>query len=245
MNDAQNPRFRLSKSKIAAFEHCPKRLWLQIHHRHAAQFDEGTLQRFAFGHAVGEQARIAAGSGILVEAEPNIQAALDHTAQLIAIGPTQRIFEATFQYQDVLIRGDILEPDGTGSWRAIEVKASSRVSSYQLADLSTQVWVMRNAGVSISSAVIRHLSRPPQWWRPDVDAVKFSDEDVSRAIERFIQQRPAVAAAAGAAIRGPEPVRPIGMHCYKPFACEFRSHCAMAAAPEQIGDCRIPAETDK
>ncbi len=229
MNDAQNPRFRLSKSKIAAFEHCPKRLWLQIHHRDAAQFDKGTLQRFAYGHAVGEKARVAAGSGILVEAEPNIQAALDHTAQLIAAGPTHRIFEATFQYRDVLIRGDILEPDGTGRWRAIEVKASSRVSSYQLADLSTQLWVMRNAGVSISSAVIRHLSHPPQWWRTDIGAVKFNDEDVSKAIERFVEQRPAIAVAAGATIRGPEPVRPIGMHCYKPFACEFRGHCKKMA----------------
>ncbi|MBX9640097.1 MAG: hypothetical protein K2X97_10305, partial [Mycobacteriaceae bacterium] len=47
---------RLSKSKIAAFEHCPRRLWLQIHRRDLAKFDEATLVRFQCGHYVGELA---------------------------------------------------------------------------------------------------------------------------------------------------------------------------------------------
>ena len=58
---------RLSKSKLAAFEHCPKRLWLQVHRRDTAKFDDATLARFQFGHDVGKKARFLVPDGVLVE----------------------------------------------------------------------------------------------------------------------------------------------------------------------------------
>ena len=218
-------KYRLSKSKIAAFEHCPKRLWLQIHRRHVGRFDPDTLARFQFGHDVGERARFVLPDGILVDDQPDMQAAVDRTRDLIARGPLQPIFEATFQHEDVLVRVDILEPDGNGAWRAIEVKASSKVRAYQLADIATQVWVMKACGVPISQAILRHLSGPINWRRPDIAAIRFQDADVTRAIRRYIAGRDAVAAAARATIRGPEVARQIGAHCQRPFCCEFEKHC--------------------
>ena len=218
-------KYRLSKSKIAAFEHCPKRLWLQIHRRHAGRFDADALARFQFGHDVGARARFVFPTGVMVEDVPDMQAALDRTAQLLALGPIQPIFEATFQREDVLVRVDILEPDGQGGWKAIEVKASARVRAYHLADLATQVWVMRGCGLTISQAVIRHLVGPIAWKRPDTAAVRFQDADVTASIRRFVASRSAVAAAARAAIRGPEVERDIGSYCQRPFSCEFQTHC--------------------
>ena len=222
---AGSTRYRLSKSKIAAFEHCPKRLWLQIHRRHLSRFDADTLTRFQFGHIVGEHARFIIPGGVMVEDGADMQAALDQTAELIARGPIQPIFEATFQRQDVLVRVDILEPDGQGGWRAIEVKASSRVRAYQLADLATQVWVMRGCGVAISRAVIRHLVGPIAWKRPDVAAIRFQDTDVTASITGYVANRAAVAGAARASIRGSEVERDMGSHCERPFCCEFQEHC--------------------
>lgn len=164
--------------------------------------------------------------GVLVEAIPDIQAALDRTASLLATEPSRPIFEATFQREDVLVRTDILEPDGQGGWRTIEVKASTRVKPYQLADLATQVWVMQGCGVSVTGAFIRHLAAPIMWTRPDMAAVRFRDTDVTLPIRRYLENRTSVAAAARGAIRGPEIEREMGRHCQSPFSCEFQEHCA-------------------
>lgn len=220
--------YRLSKSKIAAFEHCPRRLWLQIHRRGAAQFDVDTLDLFQFGHDVGALAQFALPGGIIVAAEPDMQAALDRTAALIAAGPQQPIFEATFQFEDVLVRVDILQPDGLGGWQAIEVKASTRVKSYQLADLATQVWVMRGCGVDVSTSIIRHIARPFSWHCRNIATVRFEDTNVTLPIRRYVANRARIAAEARVAVRGPEIQRDMGSHCESPFVCEFRSHCHRA-----------------
>lgn len=224
------PRHRLSKSKIAAYEHCPRRLWLQVHRRREARFDADTLARFQFGHDVGARATFLIPNGIMVSAKPDIQAALDRTTELIKQSPARPIFEATFQHQNVLVRVDILEPHPEGGWRAIEVKASVRVKAYQLADIATQVWVMRGCGVRIPQAVIRHLAPPFSWRRPDVAAVGFADADVTRPIERYLRTRAMVARAASRAIEGVEVRRNTGSHCERPFSCEFRQYCKQCEA---------------
>lgn len=227
MNSAS--KYRLSKSKIAAFEHCPRRLWLQIHRREASRFDAQTLARFQFGHDVGRQARLAVPGGIMVDAEPDIQAALDKTAELMKRGPIQPIFEATFQHEDVLVRVDILEPDQHGGWQAIEVKASTRVKAYQLADLATQIWVMQGCGVAVSQAIIRHLIGPTARNRSDMSSLRFQDANVTVPIRRHLLRRAATVLAARKAVRGVEIHRTIGIHCQRPFACEFEAHCTLAA----------------
>lgn len=228
MSGAEDTRFRLSKSKLAAFEHCPKRLWLQIHRREVAKFDEATLARFRFGHEVGRKAQFAVEGGMLVDTGFNMPAAIARTQELMAASDRRPIFEATFQFKDVLIRADILIPDESDSWRLIEVKASSSPRSYQFRDVATQLWVVINSGIAVSTAVIRHLARPVIWANPDVAAITFRDTDVSDPVARVLQTRPQIAAAARQTIRGPEPQRPIGTHCYHPFACEFRDHCRAA-----------------
>jgi CRISPR/Cas system-associated exonuclease Cas4 (RecB family) len=222
-------RHRLSKSKIAAFEQCPRRLWLQVHRRHEARFEADTLARFRFGHDVGAHANFLVPDGIMVEAKPDIQAALARTSELIRKKPCKPIFEATFQHEGVLVRVDILEPV-LGGWRAIEVKASTRVKTYQLADIATQVWVMRGTGLDVRQAIIRHLSPPFSWVRPDIAAVRFADADVTRQISRYLRVRSTVVHQALRAIESPELRRATGQHCERPFACEFQQYCTRAEA---------------
>lgn len=72
-------RFGLSKSKITMFEQCPKRLWLSVHRPELAEQDEDAEARFATGHEVGAIACALLPSGVMVEAEPNLAAALTTT----------------------------------------------------------------------------------------------------------------------------------------------------------------------
>lgn len=248
MTSAPIRRHRLSKSKIAAFEHCSKRLWMQIHRRNEGVFDAETLARFQFGHDVGARARFSVAGGVMVEAEPDLAAAIEYTAALLISPAPKPIFEATFQHEDVLVRVDILIPLENGSWQAIEVKAATRAKSTHLADLATQIWVMRGCGVHIEKATIRHLAGPVSWHAPNIGSIRFADTDVTDHIGRFVRDRASTADLAHSVANGPQPEKPIGLHCRRPFVCEFQAACrrdmeAMTRAGRQISSAAAMQQT--
>lgn len=150
-------RIGLSKSRITAFEQCPRRLWLQVHAADLGAVDPAAQLRFANGHAVGAAACAIDPQGVMVEAEPDLVAALEMTAWLLAEGHPGPIFEATFEHDGVLVRADVLRRAGEGAWRMEEVKSSTRVKDYHLGDLATQVWVIEKAGVTLAQAGIAHV----------------------------------------------------------------------------------------
>lgn len=92
--------FRLSKSKLGAFEHCSKRLWLQAHRREVAIIDHRTQMLFATGHRLGELAREQVPNGILLDTDPRrIDEALQETKTILD-GPWDRpVFEAALLAQ--------------------------------------------------------------------------------------------------------------------------------------------------
>ncbi len=78
--------FGLSKSRITSFEQCPKKLWFSVHKRDLAETQAGSDLRFAGGHEVGAIACELAPGGIMIEAQPDLQAALRQTSELLASG---------------------------------------------------------------------------------------------------------------------------------------------------------------
>ena len=230
----QPRRFGLSKSKITMFEQCPKRLWLSVHRPELAEQDESAEARFATGHEVGAIACALLPDGVMVEAEPNLAAALATTQALLDGGHDRPIFEATLQHDGVLVRIDVLEPDGADGWRMAEVKSSTKAKDYHVGDLATQLWVARNAGVPISSAAIRHIDSGFVLEREgDFDGL-FADTDLMAAAEPIIAGRGETVVAARATLAGPEPDTVPGAHCDAPFPCEFAGYChaALPAGPE-------------
>ena len=109
MDDTQEQvRRGLSKSRIAAFEQCPKRLWLSIHRRELAQQDESALARFTVGHEVGAAACAQLPAGVVIRVLPDPRAALHATRALLANGHTAPIYEATLKNDGVLVQIDVL-----------------------------------------------------------------------------------------------------------------------------------------
>ena len=155
--DARGRRYGLSKSKITAFEQCPKRLWLEVHRPQEAVVDHGMQSRFAVGHAVGELACAAHPDGIMIEADPDMNAALEQTRTMLACVPPRPLFEATFRHEGVLVRVDVMTPAENGAWHVAEVKSSASAKGYHLSDLATQVWVLKGSGVNVASASVRHI----------------------------------------------------------------------------------------
>ncbi|MGH7253360.1 MAG: hypothetical protein ACREIE_06120, partial [Nitrospiraceae bacterium] len=151
------PGFRLSKSKYLAGLQCHKRLYLAIRSPElASEPDEHTQAILDMGTSVGELARRRFPGGVLVETDHRHPTeALRRTADLLQDPAATAIFEGAFQFQDVLVRVDILErisqvPDGPPAWRLIEVKSSTRVKDVHVDDLAIQTYVLAEAGLALA-----------------------------------------------------------------------------------------------
>ncbi|BBD02250.1 MULTISPECIES: DUF2779 domain-containing protein [Sphingobium] len=221
----------LSKSRIAAYEQCSRKLWLATHRPELAQEDVGAQARYASGHAVGEEACRQSAGGVMVEAEPNLAAAVRTTAELLASGHDAPIYEATFVHDDVLVRCDILEPRGDGRWHMAEVKSSTKAKPEQMADLATQIWVAQGAGLPIGSAAVRHLD--PQFRLSEngrLDGL-FMDSEILADVAPIMAGRSALVSDIRAMLAGDMPDQAMGVHCNSPYACAFQAHCAAIRPP--------------
>lgn len=216
----------LSKSRIAAFEQCPKRLWLQVHRRDLAGEDTGRELRFAAGHEVGEVACSLVPGGIMIEAEPDLAAAAARTAQFMSAPIRTPLFEATFVHDGVLVRLDIMEPYEDGTWHVAEVKSATSRKECYVPDLATQLWVLRQNGVRVRTAAIRHinnqfvLAEDGNYTGLLVDVPSLDDA------EEWISDRANVVTAAREVLAGAEPQCDIGDHCDTPYSCEFADYCS-------------------
>lgn len=218
-------QFGLSKSKIAAFDQCAKRLWLQVHRPDLAAVDDGASLRFASGHEVGAIACSLIHDGTMVEAEPDLTSALLMTQQLLASEGAGSIFEATFAHDGILIRVDILSPDGGGGWTIAEVKSTTSAKDHHLDDLATQVWVAQQAGVTISGAAIRHIDGSFVLAEPGRYDGLFADTDMLEAVAPTLALRGETVRRARATLAGGEPKLAPGDHCNSPYDCEFAAYC--------------------
>ncbi|WP_234421090.1 DUF2779 domain-containing protein [Erythrobacter sp. EC-HK427] len=183
---------------------------------------------FAAGHAVGDLACAQVEHGIMVEAEPDLQAALARTAELVAVAD-RPIFEATFEHEGVLVRVDILVPEHapTGvTWHIYEVKSSGSAKAYHIGDLATQYWVIANCGVAIASAAIRHIDTSFVLESPGAYTGIFNDASLLSDISGIAATREAMVKEIRQMLAGDEPVCATGPHCRAPFACEFSAYCS-------------------
>lgn len=219
-------KFGLSKSKITSFEQCPKRLWLQTHRAELAELDAGAEARFAAGHEVGDAACSLCSGGIMIEAEPDLATALQRTQELTSASAQVPLFEATFAHDGVLVRVDIMEPDGLGGWHVAEVKSSTSRKDYHVADLATQLWVLREAGVQVSSAAIRHLNNRFFLTEEGNYHGAFVDTPSLEDAKPLALKRPKLIAEIRSVLGGEEPARDPGDHCRDPFPCEFLTYCS-------------------
>jgi Domain of unknown function(DUF2779) len=222
-NDQHNDR-PLNKSLIAAFEQCPRRLWLETFAT-APALAGSSQQRFKVGQNVGAFARGLV-DGYYV-ATPHVDQALAKTAELIAQAD-KAIFEAAFVHDGVLVRVDIMVPERQTSgvaWHIYEVKGSTSVKPYYVPDLATQLWVIEANGLTISSASIRHLNSKFTLEQYDQYEGLFVDADQQAPANAIAQNRAGLVAQAKAVLGTSEPICTTGAHCRNPHECSFIEHC--------------------
>lgn len=225
---------RLSKSKFLAGLQCHKRVYLDVHHPDWATPPDPSMQAVLdMGTEIGVLARSRFSGGVLIEeGYRQREAALAHTAAVLADPTAHAIFEGAFEHDGVLVRVDVLERmAGTGgdgpSWRLIEVKSSSRVKDVHLADLAIQSGVLQGCGIALSAMCLMHINTDYVYEGGDIDVGRlFAIEDVTDAvISRRVNVPKQVAEMKTLLLQNTPPAVEPGPHCQSPYECPFWNHC--------------------
>lgn len=219
----------LSKSRYCSGLQCHRQLWWRTHEPDAPELVPDTAQQAIFdeGTRVGELARSYVPGGVLVDRPHNDFAGrLADTRAALASG-APAIYEAAFSAGRVFAAVDILLREGEG-WRVIEVKSSTRVKPQHVPDAAVQVWVLRQAGLTVTGADVMVLNR--ECTHPDLSDL-FRRENVTREVEDMLTQVPGEVRRQLAMLAGPLPEVPVGPHCDSPYPCPFKPRC-FAGQPE-------------
>jgi hypothetical protein len=228
----------LSKSLFVRGVRCHKSLYLHKYRPELKdEVSEDTERGFEIGYEIGDLAQGLFPGGVLVPYEGlSHEEQIEMTASLIAKG-CKTIYEATFFYNGVFIKADILH-HGDNGWDVYEVKASTEVKDYHLDDASIQYYVITGVGLPISRVFIVHVDN--QYIRQgkiEVDKL-FHKEDITTIakekqtfiVEEIERQR--------AMLKGDEPVINIGPQCEEFYPCDFIGHCWSHIPENSVFDIR-------
>ena len=147
----------LSKSIYVRVWNCPKYAWISRHHPEMIPVNEDTLARFRTGDEVGDLARGLFGPFVNVTAEKeegnlDLPKMLERTREEMAKG-TPVICEAAFSYEGLYCAVDLLKKEENG-WAIYEVKSTSAVEDYHIADVSYQKYVLEHCGIRVAGTYL-------------------------------------------------------------------------------------------
>ena len=216
----------LSKSRLISAWQCPRRLYFETFRPELAEITDHMEALFATGHEVGAVARALYGTAESVEIafDRKTDRMVGATRALLDSGARIPIFEATFEFDGILVRADVLLPDGN-SWRLVEVKASTSVKDYHVLDCAIQEWVLRNAGIPLKSIALAHIdNRFVYQGDGDYDGLLI-EHDLTDDVVHVDPRVEDLIADARAALAGSMPNVAVGAHCSKPYDCAFQGYC--------------------
>jgi hypothetical protein len=235
----------LSKSKIVLGLQCEKALYLTVHQPGLAKEVSDSQQMiFDQGKEVGVYAQQLFPDGISVDA-PYYDAKLAIAQTKAAISADAlHIYEATFEYDGVLVKVDILTRTSKKSpWEIVEVKSSTQAKDVHLQDVAVQVWVLRSAGLKVKSASILHINN--QCFFPKLSNL-FTRVDVTEDVEALQNDIPKAVLKFQKLLRSKsEPMTDIGPHCDDPYECGFKELCWSKKNVPEISTFDIPRLSTK
>lgn len=224
----------LSKSKYIRGLQCERALWLDVHEPRLARYTAEQMRRFDRGRDFEYAFKSTFPDGIDLSAElkRNVDAYPARTAELLDLRPgtdTKTVlFEAGFQYDDVLVLADVVCQRDDGSLDIYEVKSGTTLSETYCRDAALQHYVISHCRrVNSFSIVYNGLDgvngangqggQDGPFAIVDLTAELAAEGD--RIAVNIAEMKTIVRATA-------EPDTPTGQHCLTPYACPYQHHCA-------------------
>lgn len=222
----------LSKSKYIRGLQCDRALWLDAFNPRLARYTAEQMRRFDRGRDFEYAFKSTFPDGIDVSAElkRNVDAYPARTAQLldstdqspfISHLSSLTLFEAGFQYDDVLVLADVVRKNADGTIDVFEVKSGTELSDTYRRDAAVQYYVISHCRkVHGFSIVYNGLDG-------DNGSNGFSVVDLTEELATQLGVVEKNIAAMKEVLRHGEPDTPTGAHCLSPYACPYQHYCAL------------------
>lgn len=219
---------RLSKSLYTRGLQCVKSLWLKKYKKDVLTAPDSSAEAiFDTGDRVGSLACKLFPNGKEVPFYgTTFEEKVALTKQWMDEG-LKNIYEATFEYENILVMIDILHINNDGSVEIYEVKSSTDVKSVYLDDASIQYYVLNGLGHTVNTTNIVHINN--KYIRDEeleIDKL-FSIVDVSEEIKELQVNVPSHLKDFKTFLsdKENEPNIDIGKHCSNPYDCDAIEHC--------------------
>ena len=221
-------RHILSKSTFIRGSQCLKSLYLNKKRPYLRdKISDSKRAIFKRGTDIGVIARDLFPGGIdLSPRSPSqYQRKVLETTEIIRQGKNKILYEAAFQYSQMLILLDILVKQD-GLWIAYEVKSSLSITPTFLLDAAFQYYIMKNSGfapeafylVYINENYIKkgEINLNEYFLKKNILPEIIQMEDY---IIKLIKKEKAVLKL------NSSPDIPVGEQCDTPYTCDFKGHC--------------------
>ena len=221
---------KLSKSLYTRGLQCVKSLWLKKYRKDLlTPPDSSTEQIFAIGDKVGALACQLFPNGKEIPFNNTTFTEKIELTQKWFLEGIENIYEATFEYNGILIMVDILHIiDAKNKEVEIyEVKSSTEVKDVYLHDASIQCYVLNGLGYKVSNTNIVHINN--EYVRGNELNIEelFSIIDVSTEILALQNEIPSNLKYFKKYLsnKTDEPKFDIGKHCTNPYPCDAMDYC--------------------
>ncbi|MFA5461166.1 MAG: DUF2779 domain-containing protein [Sulfurimonas sp.] len=219
---------RLSKSLYTRGLQCVKSLWLKKYNKEVLTPPDSSAEAiFETGNIVGDLACKLFPNGKEVPFEnTTFEEKIALTKKWMEEG-VKNIYEATFEFDDILVMVDILHVNDDRSVEIYEVKSSTEVKDVYLDDASVQYYVLNGLGYDVKRTSIVHINN--KYVRDDeleIDKL-FTIADVSDGVLELQTNIPSYLKSFKIFLddKENEPVIDIGTHCSNPYDCDAISYC--------------------
>jgi len=225
----------LSKSLYTRGLQCEKSLWLKKYKPEVlTPPDEQLKAVFETGNLVGEEAcKLFPGGKEVPYEGKNHAKNIDLTQKLLSEG-VKNIYEATFEYDGILVLIDIFHQKEDGSFEIYEVKSSTWHNeksiddiNHYIDDASIQYYVLNGLGYNISDTYITLLNT--DYVRgPELDIRQlFSHVKVTEEVLDLQGRIPSILESFREILSDTEnePNIDIGWHCNNPYECNAHEYC--------------------
>lgn len=207
-------------------QQCPKSLWLQVYRPELRSSSDKREHIFESGNQVGflAQQLFPAGTDVSELTKMNLNKAIEVTSKLISKNAAV-IYEATFQYNGVLVMVDILVKTAQG-YSIYEVKSGTSVKDANKTDAAVQYHVLSKCAIPIDKVFVTTLNR--EYVRKGAlnPLDLFIHHDVTDDVIGLQSQVVHLIEDAKSTLTQTEqPTIEIGQHCNKPYECEFKDYC--------------------
>ena len=215
----------LSKSQYCSAVQCPKMLWLKKNKPDV--FDDSCMNQAVLdtGNEVGKLAQELFGEFVEVPFTKDFDEMLDTTAMLMS-NNTPVLAEASFSFEGLFCRVDILRNLGDRKVELYEVKSSTSVKDIYKDDIFYQRYILTQLGYQVTKACIVHVNNQyVRHGKLDLSQLFVLRDLTDDAEESHDKVQNFIAWLKQYMSQESAPTDDIDEKCFTPYECGFFAYC--------------------